>query len=486
MYINHVLINNIRSISNFEMKFDPGKQAGWHVLIGDNGAGKSTIVRSIALGIIGPADAKALRLNLNDWAKKDTSKPGHIALSITKHEMDGKMGKSRARVKPFDATVSLVKNDRTGYTLTGGKGAPEENIWSNRAGWFSCAFGPFRRFTGGEKEWMKVYYSDPRAAAHLSVFGEDVALTEAIDWLKSLHIKSLESGQNPSSSANQTYTSVLDSLKGFINEGGLLPHNSKLDSISSEGVFFVDGNGNRIDVTQMSDGYRSILSLTFELLRQMERAYGQKAVYQNFNKGIYKVELPGVVLIDEVDAHLHPTWQTRIGDWFTSVFPQIQFIVTTHSPLICRASEKGSIWRLRAPGSEQKSGEVTGTDKDRLLYGDLLDAYGTELFGRNVTQSQSGLAISEELAMLNMKSFKQKLTTGEKTKLEELKTITTHVSGSTINQQTIAANTIDLNVIRPIVSQIEEAIEKKQPVSLSKKELEALKTLKPKDVAIKK
>lgn len=484
MYLNKVTIRNIRSISSFEMTF--GTPQGWHVLIGDNGAGKSTIVRSIALGIIGPADAKALRLNLNDWAKKDTSKGGEIALSITKHEVDGKVGRSRNRVKPFDATVTLVKNDRTGYTLAGTKGAPEENIWSNRAGWFSCAFGPFRRFTGGEKEWMKVYYSDPRAAAHLSVFGEDVALTEAIDWLKSLHIKSLESGQNTSSSANESYTTVLDSLKAFINEGGLLPHNAKLDSISSEGVFFVDGNGNRVDVTQMSDGYRSILSLTFELLRQLERAYGHKAVYQNFNKGIYTVELPGVVLIDEVDAHLHPTWQTRIGDWFTSVFPQIQFIVTTHSPLICRASDKGSIWRLRAPGSEQKSGEVTGTDKDRLLYGDLLDAYGTGLFGRNVTQSQTGQAINQELAMLNMKSFKEKLSAPEKNKLQELKTISTHISGSFNQQTSIAPSVLDLDVIIPLFNQLEESAEKKKPVNLSKKELELLKSLKGKDVATKK
>ncbi len=269
---------------------------------------------------------------------------------------------------------------------------------------------------------MKVYYSDPRAAAHLSVFGEDVALTEAINWLKDLHIKNLERNQS-TSSGNSTDASILESLKSFLNEGGLLPHGSKLDSISSEGIFFIDGNGSRIDVTQMSDGYRSILSLTFELIRQLVRAYGPQAVFKNFEKEKYLIDLPGVVLIDEVDAHLHPTWQARIGEWFTGVFPQIQFIVTTHSPLICRAAERGTIWRLKAPGSEQESGEVTGTDKEKLLYGDLLDAYGTELFGWNITQSQSGQVLTEELATLNMKSFKQKLSESEKVKLEELKAL---------------------------------------------------------------
>lgn len=423
MYLNKVSIQNIRSISKFEMTFKT--PAGWHVIIGDNGAGKSTIVRSIALGIIGPSDAKALRLNLNDWIKKDTEESGEIRLMVTKHESDSKVGQSRPRKRPFEANTTIIKNKTEHYALSSNNKAAFENIWSNTTGWFSCAFGPFRRFTGGEKEWMKVYYSDPRAAAHLSVFGEDVALTEAIDWLKDLHIKTLESNHSANSS-NNTDTFILESLKSFLNEGDLLPHGSKLDIISSEGVFFIDGNGNKVDVTQMSDGYRSILSLTFELIRQLVRAYGHQAVFQNFIKRQYTINLPGVVLIDEIDAHLHPTWQARIGEWFTNVFPKIQFIVTTHSPLICRASKNGTIWRLKAPGSEQESGEVIGIDKERLLYGDLLDAYGTELFGRNVTQSQSGQEISEELASLNMKSFKQELNDAEKAKLEELKTITSN------------------------------------------------------------
>lgn len=426
MYLNKIHIKNIRSIADFEMTFD--KPAGWHVIIGDNGAGKSTIVRSISLGIIGPNDSKALRLNLNDWVRRGENEVGFISLTVQKSNEDSKTGKSRPRTKPFDATLLLRRKERNGYVLEGNKGAPEENIWSNAYGWFSCAFGPFRRFTGGEKEWMKVYYSDPRAAAHLSVFGEDVALTEAIDWLKNLHIKTLEKANSSSMMTEDNDSEILASLKSFLNEGGLLPHGAILDSISSEGVFFIDGNGAKVDVTQMSDGYRSILSLTFELIRQMVRSYGQQEVFKNFKKGKFTIDLPGVVLIDEIDAHLHPSWQARIGDWFLKVFPGIQFIVTTHSPLICRASENGSIWRLRAPGSDFASGEITGVEKERLIFGDLLDAYGTELFGRNITQSPSGQQLTEKLAELNMKSFKQKLSPKEQTELEHLKTITSHFS----------------------------------------------------------
>jgi hypothetical protein len=72
---------------------------------------------------------------------------------------------------------------------------------------------------------------------------------------------------------------------------------------------------------------------------------------------------------------------------FTHYFPNIQFIVTTHSPLVCRACEKGSIWRLAAPGMEIKSGEIIGVDRERLIFGNVLDAYGTEIFGEDVSQS---------------------------------------------------------------------------------------------------
>ena len=47
----------------------------------------------------------------------------------------------------------------------------------------------------------------------------------------------------------------------------------------------------------------------------------------------------GVILIDEIDAHLHPAWQKRIGFWLKAHFPNIQFIVTTHSPFICQAAD---------------------------------------------------------------------------------------------------------------------------------------------------
>jgi|ERR1044071_1991463 hypothetical protein len=417
MYIKKVEIKNVRSISKFEMEFaDP---AGWHVLIGDNGAGKSSILRSIALALIGPTDAQALRLPLINWIQQSKEEAEITLLIERSQDLDGYAGKKAPLKKPFDAAIRIFKENAHSFDVgrierKGKSGTnPFEYIWSGKGGWFSTAFGPFRRFTGGDKEWSKVYYSNPRAAAHLSVFGEDVALTESLEWLSQMKFQTFE--------AISEAASTLEGIKRFINKGGLLPHGAQLDDVNSAGVFFKDGNGFDIDVTQMSDGFRSLLSMIFELIRQMVKIYDENLVFENINNGEMTIGVPGIVLIDEVDAHLHPTWQTRIGQWFTQYFPNIQFLVTTHSPLVCRASDKGSIWRLAAPGSETKSGEITGVDKDRLIFGNVLDAYGTEVFGSNVTISEDAVEKKEEMVELNKKKMAGVIKPEEESKLEGLR-----------------------------------------------------------------
>lgn len=415
MYIKSLAIDNIRSIKSFKMKFD--NPAGWHVLIGDNGAGKSTIIRSIALALVGPEQALGLRADWEDWLNNQASE-GEIKLDIVNNTGDQQTGRS-ARLKNKTIPNILTFKRENGFIKFGTrKMNPDPNRfnWGHGGGWFSVAYGPYRRFAGGNQEWTKVFYSQPKLGAHLSAFGEDVALTEAIDWLVKLNYQILENKEN---------RSIIDYLKSLINSIDFLPHKAELETISSDGVIFRDGNGALISVSQMSDGYRSILSLTFELIRQMVRTFGATAVFKNIKKNIMKIDLPGVVLIDEVDAHLHPTWQTRIGNWFTNYFPAIQFIVTSHSPLVCRASENGTIWKLAAPGSDTEFGEITGVDKDKLTFGNVLDAYGTEFFGKSPVRSTKSNEKLEKLGTLNILSALGKISDEEEKERIHLQQILT-------------------------------------------------------------
>ena len=290
---------------------------------------------------------------------------------------------------------------------------PRRYIWGENEGWFSASYGPFRRFTGGSQTYEKLYYSNPRLAPHLTAFGEDVALTEAVEWLKLLHLRHLE---------RKSEGELLGYLKDFINLGALLPHGTKLVDVSSDGVIFRDGLGADVRIEQLSDGYRSILSMTFELIRQMVQTYGHEKVARQIRKGEWKIDLPGVVLVDEIDAHLHPTWQVRIGENLLRYFPKVQFIVTTHSPLICHAAEKGSVWRLPIPGDDSSfAGRVRGKELKRLVYGDILEAYDTQLFGVVGTRSEAGKQHLKRLAELNQKSRNAGLTEREEEELQGLR-----------------------------------------------------------------
>jgi hypothetical protein len=118
-------------------------------------------------------------------------------------------------------------------------------------------------------------------------------------------------------------------------EGNLLPEQTEVE-ISPKGVFF-HSRGHSIPLAQLSDGYRSMLALSIDLLRWLTDAFPDSA---------NPLQEQGVVLIDEIDAHLHPSWQRQIGTWLQEKFPNLQFIVATHSPFIPQAADEGGIITL--------------------------------------------------------------------------------------------------------------------------------------------
>jgi len=424
MYVRRLNITNIRSIETFEIRFAPHKYAGWHVVLGANGSGKSSVVRSLALALSGPKEAAALRQNWANWARFGTT-DGTIRLSVECGELDF-FTRTGRRTTVVDVELNLRPIEtslgpRIALSASTGSKTAERSVWGTNSGWFSASFGPFRRFTGGEKDFDRLFYSNPRLASHLSAFGEDVALTEGLRWLRDLRVRELEDGSDEGG--------LLGALIKFLNNSELLPHGASIAEVRSEEVIVLDAEGTRVVVEQLSDGYRSVLSMIFEILRQMTKSYGISAMISALDLESGAVRLPGVVAIDEVDAHLHPSWQKDIGPWFTRCFPDVQFIVTTHSPIICRNAT--SVWHLPNPGSGEQAGQIDGVALDRLIHGSILDAYGTELFGRDVARSEDSKALMNELAMLNRKALKSNLEPVEKERWERLRQMLPTTAAST-------------------------------------------------------
>lgn len=409
MYILKSRIKNVKSIRSLSWSVPLERAAGWHVILGDNGSGKSSVLKAIALALVGHDNALALRLPLEDWVRRGATEAEanlHIYRDEQLDDLDSIARLGRNQSISLDFTIKPTRYDASFWSF-----ANASSLVPSAKGWFSAAYGPFRRFSGSDEQYDKLSSAYPRLARHLSLFDERFALAETLEWLKQLRFEQLEEGGRSDH--------LLDDIKAFINQPDFLPFGAQLLEVSSRQVTFVDGSGCEVPVQELSDGYRSILSMTFELIRQLAGEYGAERLFDANDPTIIMV--PGVVLIDEVDAHLHPTWQRRVGLWFRRHFPRIQFIVTTHSPLVCQAAEVGTVFRLPAPGSSEEPQMVIGHELDRLLYGDILDAYGTGIFGQGITRSLNSRNRLERLAHLNLKEISEGLSDQEEREQERLR-----------------------------------------------------------------
>lgn len=129
-----------------------------------------------------------------------------------------------------------------------------------------------------------------------------------------------------------------------------------------------EGEVQSLPLGYFSDGYRTTLSMVADI------AYRMALLNPGLADAVVK-ETPGVVLIDEVDLHLHPLWQARILGDLRAIFPKIQFIVTTHAPVVISSVRASHIRKLSVDSEEPitPQGEIYGGDLGRIL-GDLMDA----------------------------------------------------------------------------------------------------------------
>jgi predicted ATP-binding protein involved in virulence len=179
-----------------------------------------------------------------------------------------------------------------------------------------------------------------------------------------------------------------------------MPGDFEIADLTADGLWVTSG-GTRFPLREMSDGYRGVAALVVDLIKQFHDCYGD--LHFEVRDGVPMITAPGVVLIDEIDAHLHVTWQQRIGGWLKVHFPNVQFIVATHSPYICQAADPGGLIRLPGP-SEGKPPQVVGQDLyDRVIYGSGDDAVLSELFGLETPYSDRAEELRRELVPLEMR-----------------------------------------------------------------------------------
>lgn len=114
-------------------------------------------------------------------------------------------------------------------------------------------------------------------------------------------------------------------------------HALRLDFDEDTFRFFIceEGKG-AFDFNSLSSGYAAVLDIVIDVILRME-----KQTDKNF-----QFDLPGIVLIDEIETHLHLELQKKILDLLTTIFPRIQWVVSTHSPFILNSLEDVVIYDL--------------------------------------------------------------------------------------------------------------------------------------------
>jgi predicted ATP-binding protein involved in virulence len=127
-------------------------------------------------------------------------------------------------------------------------------------------------------------------------------------------------------------------------------------------IIFEKDTNEAYKVSQLSDGYRAMLALVMDLARRMSQSQGTEN-----RSGKSLLHTPAVVLIDEVELHLHPSWQQTVLTTLMEIFPNTQFIVTTHSPQVLTSIPQKHIRILDDGRAYTYEEQTEGAEASRLL-----------------------------------------------------------------------------------------------------------------------
>jgi uncharacterized protein (TIGR02646 family) len=277
-YLHEVRIRNFRGIGDLRLILPSSEHRpmDWLMLIGENAAGKSSVLQALCLTLLGQAERDRLRLDARDFVKRGTG-AGFVELRFRDGGPPRRL-RFRRSSRAFDCSDAAAAAPTMAYGAT------------------RLAPGP--GMTPGE-------------AVAGNLFNPFAPLTDAKAWLRKL--------------TRAQFDYAARALKSLM----ALEQRTVRFRRSQAGIL-VRIFGAEVSLEQLSDGYQSVISLAADLMDTIQR---------DFHGGMETAE--GIVLLDELGAHLHPRWKMRIARALRQAFPRLQFVVTTHDPLCLRGLRNG-------------------------------------------------------------------------------------------------------------------------------------------------
>jgi len=239
---------------------------------------------------------------------------------------------------------------------------------SQNPGFFCVAYGAMRRSDPGDlrSPSMRSAVRFLRATRLQSIFEDGYSVYPLRHWLPTLREQNLE-----------RHTEILNILNSLISD-----ENCRLTDEERDGDLLFERHGLKLPLSELSDGYRAFIAWVADLLYHLSYACPREQSL---------LDCRGIVLVDEIDLHLHPRWQMKVVSTIANAFPKMQFIFTSHSPLIVGSVEWMNILTLQTDPATNETDikrwpeSVHGLDADQILL--------TKFFG--LTTTRAGAKVSE-------------------------------------------------------------------------------------------
>lgn len=351
MYLEKITLKNYKAIEELEITLTPGI----NLLIGDNGVGKTSVLEGIAVALSG------LFVNVPGVKTKNIVKED-VRMLI---ETAGDSSTSVTYCEPISAGCSLKTCDEKVFLWNRVKEEMSSThtkiddkdvcIWMKKMTNQPNAILPLISFQSAARVW-KVKRGDfgtelkkkldDRRCGYIGCLDSSMDVKSIQQWCMKQEVTAINKGKQIGE--YETFKSIISTFMKEINELDEAPEIYYSPQFSE--LVYKDKN-EEMAISKLSAGYQSLLWMIMDLAYRV-------CLLNPELRDISQIK--GIVLIDEIDMHLHPKWQWNIIKALSTTFPNIQFIIATHSPIIISACKSCNL--------------ILIDNKQKISY--LKDAYG--------------------------------------------------------------------------------------------------------------
>jgi len=358
-YFLSLTVENVRCFGpqqTLDLSDGEGRPAPWTVLLGDNGTGKTTLLQClVAMEPRGAENGEQPGLAPRLWPTENRPFPD---LS-REPDLEGAIQTTMALGPELAASSRSSDYVRGRFAVEFGRGYGFEDEYPTSFGTLKCyAYGASRRM----RTTSVSGYDDEDACATL--FEDDADLINAEEWL----LRADYSANVPSSITAKLRSqrdSVIETLVGLLPDVESVRITRPSEERRFPTVQFHTHYG-WVTLDALSLGYRTLIAWMVDLARRL---------FDRYPDSPNPLAEPAIVLVDEIDLHLHPSWQRNLMGYLSERFPNAQFIATAHSPLVVQAAEDANIAVLRREGDhvviDNNPEAVRGWRVDQILTSDL-------------------------------------------------------------------------------------------------------------------